>query len=411
MNFLEAFTSATGSLRAHRLRTGLTMLGMLFGVASVIAMLSIGTGAARQAASLLSSMGLHDVLVHGKKHKPEELQEIRKRSTGLSLRDARAIQQAVPNVASTSPTIGVEAYQVISATGQTRSRVLGVKADHASRLGLPAEEGRFFDPSEESSGAQVCVLGSRARRELFGFGPAMGEDIKVNDVWLTVIGVLPNPTTQGEALLGVPVESTASQILIPLTTARRKFEHDPLEDELDEIRVTLRSDADPVESAAVIETLLDRLHGGEGDYDLTVPRALLDRSRRTQRLFNIVMGCIASISLLVGGIGIMNIMLATVLERTAEIGLRRAVGARRSDVRNQFMVEAFALSLAGGAAGILLGILLARGVAAYAGWATVVTPFSILLAAGVCVAVGLLFGIYPAHRAAQLSPIEALRHE
>jgi putative ABC transport system permease protein len=142
-----------------------------------------------------------------------------------------------------------------------------------------------------------------------------------------------------------------------------------------------------------------------------VPQALLDRSRRTQRLFNIVMGCIASISLLVGGIGIMNIMLATVLERTSEIGLRRAVGARRSDVRNQFMVEAFALSLAGGAMGILLGILLARGVAAYAGWATVVTPWSILLAAGVCVAVGLLFGIYPALRAAQLDPIEALRHE
>ena len=410
MNFPEAFAAATGSLRAHRLRTGLTMLGMLFGVAAVIAMLSIGAGAARQAAALLSSMGLHDVLIHGKKLKPEELREIRKRSIGLSLRDARAIAQAVPKVASASPRIAVEAYQVISASGQSRSRVLGVKADHASRLGLHPEEGRFFDSSEESDATQVCVLGSQARRELFGFEPALGEDVKVNNVWLTVIGVLPAQAHQGE-LLGVPLEDTTSEILIPLTTARRKFEHGPLEDELDEIRVTLRADADPVESAAVIETLLDRLHGGEGDYELTVPQALLDRSRRTQRLFNIVMGCIASISLLVGGIGIMNIMLATVLERTAEIGLRRAVGARRSDVRNQFMVEAFALSLAGGAMGILLGILLARGVAAYAGWATVVTPWSILLAAGVCVAVGLLFGIYPALRAAQLNPIEALRHE
>ena len=410
MNLPEALATAAGSLRAHRLRAGLTMLGMLFGVAAVIAMLSIGAGAARQAAALLSSMGLHDVLVHGKKHKPEELQEIRKRSIGLSLRDARAIAQAVPKVASTSPRIAVEAYQVISASGQSRSRVLGVKSDHTARLGLHLEEGRFFDAKEESDGAQVCVLGSQARRELFGFSPAMGEDVKVNNVWLTVIGVLPAQASQGE-LLGVPLESTANQILVPLTTARRKFEHDALEDELEEIRVTLRPDADPVESAAVIETLLDRLHGGEGDYDLTVPQALLDRSRRTQRLFNIVMGCIASISLLVGGIGIMNIMLATVLERTTEIGLRRAVGARRSDIRNQFMVEAFALSLAGGALGILLGILLAGGVAAYAGWATVVTAWSILLAAGVCVAVGLLFGIYPALRAARLDPIEALRHE
>ena len=410
MNFAEAFVAAAGSLRAHRLRTGLTMLGMLFGVAAVIAMLSIGAGAARQASALLASMGLRDVLIHGKKHKPEELREIRKRSIGLSLRDARTIAQAVPNVASTSPRVGVEVYQVISASGKSRPSVLGVKADQASRPGLQPAEGRFFDSPEEADAAQVCVLGAQVRRDLFGFGSALGEDIKANNVWLTVIGVLPAQAKQ-KGMLGVPLESTDSQILLPLTTARRKFEHAALEDELDEIRVTLRPDADPVESAAVIETLLERLHGGEGDYELTVPQALLDRSRRTQRLFNIVMGCIASISLLVGGIGIMNIMLATVLERTAEIGLRRAVGARRSDVRSQFMVEAFAISLAGGVMGILLGILLAWGVAAYAGWATVVTPWSILLGAGVCVAVGLLFGIYPASRAAQLDPIEALRHE
>jgi putative ABC transport system permease protein len=229
-------------------------------------------------------------------------------------------------------------------------------------------------------------------------------------VWLTVIGVLP-PEAGDRELLGIPVESTANEILIPLSAARRKFERDLLQDELDEVRTTLRPEADPLESAAVIGTLLERLHGGERDFDLVVPQALLEQSRRTQRLFNVVMGCIAGISLLVGGIGIMNIMLATVLERTPEIGVRRTVGARRKDIRNQFMVEAFVISLSGGASGILLGILLARGVAAYAGWATVVTPWSILLACGVSMAVGLIFGIYPALSAARLDPIEALRRE
>ena len=196
-----------------------------------------------------------------------------------------------------------------------------------------------------------------------------------------------------------------------MTTAQRKFEHDPLQDELDEIRVMLMEGAEPVESAAIIAGLLDRLHGGEEDTTLTVPQALLEQSRQTQRLFNIVMGCIAGISLLVGGIGIMNIMLATVLERTREIGTRRAVGARRSHIRNQFIIEAFTISVLGGAAGVALGVGIARGVAFYAGWATVVTLSSILLATGVSLAVGLVFGIYPAMRAADLDPIDALRHE
>jgi putative ABC transport system permease protein len=408
VNLAEALASAAGSLRAHRLRAGLTMVGMLFGVAAVIAMLSIGAGAARQTAALLSSMGLQDVLVSGKKRKPDELREIRKRSTGLSLRDCRALSEAVPEVASVAPRIRVEPFQVLSASGRTDAKIYGVLSRDSSSSRLA--EGRFFSAEEEAEGAQVCVIGSGARRELFGFDPAVGEDLEVNDVWLTVIGVLPEESGK-TALAGIPLEPTRNQILIPLTTARRKFRHDPLEDELDEIRVSMRAGADPVDSAAVIGTLLERLHGGENDYDLTVPQALLDRSRRTQRLFNIVMGCIASISLLVGGIGIMNIMLATVLERTQEIGIRRAVGATRRDVRHQFMVEAFLLSLFGGGLGIAVGVLLARGVAAYAGWSTVVTPGSILLASGVCVAVGLGFGIYPAWRAARLDPIEALRHE
>jgi putative ABC transport system permease protein len=160
-----------------------------------------------------------------------------------------------------------------------------------------------------------------------------------------------------------------------------------------------------------VRSLLERLHGGVDDYELVVPEALLEQSRRTQRLFNIVMGCIAGISLLVGGIGIMNIMLATVLERTREIGVRRAVGARREDIRRQFIIESFSISALGGVSGIVVGVAIARIVAAYAGWPTVVTLTSIALSTGVSVAVGLASGLYPAVRAAALDPIEALRYE
>jgi len=191
----------------------------------------------------------------------------------------------------------------------------------------------------------------------------------------------------------------------------RKFDRDPMSSPLDEIVVRLEPGVSPRLSASTIRLLVDRLHSGARDYELVVPEALLAQSRRTQRLFKIVMGCIAGISLLVGGIGIMNIMLATVLERTREIGVRRAVGARRGDIKRQFMIEAFSISLLGGVVGIVMGVLIARGVAAYADWPTVVTASSILLSTTVSVAVGLISGMYPAVRAAELNPIDALRYE
>jgi len=200
-------------------------------------------------------------------------------------------------------------------------------------------------------------------------------------------------------------------IYLPVSTAERKFEHPPLASPLDEIVIRLRDGVPAGQAAPAIHELLDRLHGGAADYDLVVPEALFEQSRRTQRLFNAIMGAIAGISLLVGGIGIMNIMLATVLERTREIGVRRAVGARGSDIRFQFMVESFAISLIGGAFGVAVGLAIARGVAAWAGWPTVVTPLAILVSTGVAMAVGLASGLYPASRAAALDPIDALRYE
>jgi putative ABC transport system permease protein len=231
-------------------------------------------------------------------------------------------------------------------------------------------------------------------------------------VWFEVVGVLAKDTAgASSAVQGVAVSSTDSEIYLPFTTALRKLDRDPLKSPLSEIVVRLEPDAPAGETGAVIGTLLDRLHGGTRDFEIVVPEALLRHSRETQRLFNLVMGLIAGISLLVGGIGIMNIMLATVLEQTREIGVRRAVGARRADIRFQFLVTAFTLAMLGGLLGVAMGLAIARIVAAYADWPTVVTTWSVVLSLGVSVVVGVVSGLYPAMRAARLDPIQALHAE
>jgi putative ABC transport system permease protein len=407
----EALTSAAASLAGHKLRSALTMLGMIFGVGAVIAMLSIGAGAERQALEMLQGLGLRNILVRTRDLRDQDLPEVRKKSVGLSERDSRAIVGAVAGVELTSPRLTVTPYRIRSAGGVSDARVYGVGPAQA-RLGrLALAEGRFLDALDELTHAQVCVLGSDVRRELFGFGPALGQDLKINQVWFEVVGVLEPRGSAADTFQGVPLGVVEQEIYIPLSTARRKFERGPLESPLSEIVVALTPGTPPQTTGRVIEELLDRLHAGQRDYEVVVPEALLEQSRRTQRLFSLVMGLIAGISLLVGGIGIMNIMLATVLERTREIGVRRAVGARRADIRFQFVTEAFAISLLGGLAGIAMGVAIARGVAAWAGWPTVVTAGSVVLATGVAMTVGLASGLYPATRAADLDPIEALRYE
>jgi putative ABC transport system permease protein len=433
----EAFRSALDNLAAHKLRSALTMLGMIFGVGAVIAMMSIGAGAERQALASIERLGLRNLLVRAKSFKDDELKEIRQKSLGVSQRDAAAIAEAVPGVDLVAPRIRIDPYKVISPGGKSDgAAVYGVTPRHGELAHLTLAEGRFLDPLDESTHAQVCVIGSEVRRDLFGYGQAVGELVKVNDVWLEVVGVLAGADTGAAPVVGAGSGGSAGaagggggddksapgaqaaagggsshEIYLPLSTADRKFEHPTLASPLDEIVVRLKDGVSGEETSPVLRDLLDRLHGGTGDYELVVPEALLAESRRTQRLFNVVMGAIAGISLLVGGIGIMNIMLATVLERTREIGVRRAVGARSSDIRFQFIVESFAISLIGGVVGIVAGLALARGVAAYAGWETIVTGASILLATGVAMTVGLASGIYPAARAASLDPIEALRYE
>ncbi len=413
MSPAEALWAALVSLGTHKLRTGLTMLGMIFGVGAVIAMLSIGAGAEREALALVERLGLRNVLVRAKSLNPTELQEVRRRSPGLSARDGAAIAEGVPGVHRVVSRLRLEPYKVMSASRRaTGVEVYGVSPEQAELSHLAVAEGRFLDALDERTHGQVCVIGTAVRRDLFGYGPALGQLVKINDVWLEVVGVLAADTgVGGESFEGVALGSPSREIYLPAATAERKFERPVLQSPLDEILVNFEPGVSAALAASPIGELLARLHGGAADYEIVVPEALLAQSRRTQRLFNLVMGCIAGISLLVGGIGIMNIMLATVLERTAEIGLRRAVGARRGDIRFQFVVEAFALSLIGGLAGIAAGLAIARAVAALAGWHTEVTPAAILLATGVAMAVGLASGLYPATQAAALDPIEALHYE
>jgi putative ABC transport system permease protein len=411
----DALAISLANLSAHKMRSALATLGVVFGVGAVVAMLSIGAGAEQRALEMIQRLGMDNILVRAREYDSEQLQEIRETSAGLSQRDLEAIAAAVPGVVEVAPKVEIEAWEVRSATATTEATVFGVTPAHQRLAALAVREGRFLDQLDLRQHAQVCVIGPAVARDLFGWAPPVGDEIKVNDVWLTVVGVLAGSGAEVDSFQGVTLASSDSAIYLPVSTTLRKFDRSPLASPFTEI--VMRID-DPLHqgtaslaAAASAQRLLEQLHGSVQDYDLVVPQALLEQSRQTQRLFNLVMGSMASIALLVGGIGIMNIMLASVLERTREIGVRRAVGARRRDVQLQFVAESFTISLIGGIAGIVLGIALARGIALYAGWPTVVNLGALVTSAVVATAVGVVSGLYPAIQASRLDPIESLRYE
>jgi putative ABC transport system permease protein len=291
--------------------------------------------------------------------------------------------------------------------------VYGVNPTYTSIAGLHLLQGRFFDQDEESRGAPVCVLGAAARSGLFGASNPIDQYVKVNEQWFRVIGVASPQISSQTEVAGVPAQDLNNIIYVPLNAAILRLEdsYSDVRDEIDGIYLNLRANADMSAVAQVVRAILDSSHHGAGDFNVIVPAELLAQQQRTERLFSVVMVAIASISLLVGGIGIMNIMLASILERTREIGVRRAVGARQFDIVRQFVVEATMISFVGGSLGIVFGFVMSRLIAWLAGWSTIVTPASILLAFLVSISVGLVFGIYPAVKAARLDPVEAIRYE
>jgi putative ABC transport system permease protein len=408
---IETMIGALASLGRHKLRSFLTMLGMIFGVGAVIAMLSIGAGAEKKSLDTIASMGIRNIIIEAKEFKTEELKQIRTESLGVSLRDVEALQAILKPKPLISAVRTIKTYQVNSEKARSDSRVLGVSSAYPVIQNLKMLQGSFFLAADEQANAQVCVLGIVAKQKLFGFGDVLNQQIKVNDTWLTVVGVLGDAMVEQKVFEEVKIQNPNNDIYIPITTAIRKFDTESVENELNQIVIQISKDAEIKEQAPAINNLMSVMHRYVDDYSIQVPEKLLEQNQRTQGIFNIVMGAIASISLLVGGIGIMNIMLASVLERTNEIGLRRAIGARKLNIRMQFMAEAIAISLVGGIIGIALGYGISWAVSSFAKWSTVITPQSIGLSFGVSSIIGLIFGIYPAVQASNLDPIECLRYE
>jgi putative ABC transport system permease protein len=340
-------------------------------------------------------------------------QKIRKISPGLTFQDYRVIRDDVRGIAASTPRKRMIPSKTIPKSQQDPPAVYGVNPSYQTIAGIHLLAGRFFDQDEENRSAPVCVLGAAARSNLFGASDVIGQYVKVNEQWFRVIGVLSPQLSSPTEVAGVPSQDANNIMYLPLNAAILRLEdsYSDVRDEIDGIYLRLEGNADVPTVAQVVRAILDTSHHAAGDFSVIVPAELLAEQKRTERLFNAVMVAIASISLLVGGIGIMNIMLASILERTREIGVRRAVGARQSDIVRQFVVEAMLISFVGGSLGIVFGFMMSRLIAWLAGWSTIVTAASIVLAFVVSISVGLVFGIYPALKAARLDPVEAIRYE
>jgi putative ABC transport system permease protein len=407
---------AMQNLGARKLRSLLTMLGIIFGVAAVVSMLSIGAGAQQQVLAFIEQLGVRNLIIEAKEvNDTQELLRIRKTSPGLSFKDLRVIRTNVADLTLSTPRKCFTPTAILPKPRQDTPGVYGVGPEYLRIAGLRIIAGRFFDKDDNERRAPVCVLGEGAKANLFPQKQAIGEYLKINEQWLRVIGILGPQLTLGSELSGVKARDLNNLIYMPIDSVIYRLDENrtaaALSDEIDGIYLQLDRTANISVVGDVVRSILDTSHRNENDFSMIVPAELLAEQKRTQRIFEMVMVAIASISLLVGGIGIMNIMLASILERTHEIGVRRAVGARKRDVLRQFLVEAVLISFAGGLIGVGCGFGLSRMVATMAGWSTIVTLNSILLAFLVSVSVGLIFGIYPAAKAARLDPVDALRYE
>ncbi|MFK8058415.1 MAG: ABC transporter permease [Saprospiraceae bacterium] len=422
---------------ANPLRAVLTGLGIMFGVGAVIAMLAIGTGAKESILSQMKLIGTNNILVEavlpaertGNTQGGSDGEKKIRWSPGITLNDLAAIRQSIPSVELISPEV-VYPVPIIYNGRLERNRVVGIHPSFFPVNNITLGQGRTFHYSEQEAGRPVCIIGANVVKTLFPEGEPMGKLIKCGQVWLRVVGVLEPRGSGRTGTLGI--KDRNNDVYVPTTTALLYFgnraritqaqigDDDDDDDDspkgppknphqIDRFVVQVKEVNQLEASADILDRLLARRHRGVEDYTITIPRLLLEQQQRTQDTFNIVLASIAGISLLVGGIGIMNIMLASVLERTKEIGVRRSLGATRKDITQQFLSEAAVISLIGGILGVLIGIGSAQLIASYAEIETVVTSWSVILSFGVAASVGLVFGLLPAQRAAELDPIKALR--
>jgi putative ABC transport system permease protein len=414
MIIISDVAQAFSNLRAQKTRTLLTALGIVFGVGSVIGMLAIGSGAKEESLRFIEQLGVRNILVDSRPTTSrEEFQQRRRSSPGLSERDVRILKANIETLETISARRTLHPARVLPKPSRDIPELYGVSPSYAAIHSLRLAEGAFFSGAQDDASAAVCVLGETAKVNLLGYGPAVGKFVKVNDTWLEVVGVLAEQLMAGSQSSGSTMQDINNIVYIPLNAFQYRFydQSSSMKDDLDGIELRLRADADSIEVAKVVTAILNSTHRGVQDFSVTIPAALLAQQKRTQTIFTYVMVAIAAISLLVGGIGIMNIVLATVMERTREIGIRRSIGARRADIVRQFLTESVLISVAGGLLGIGCGFFLAWLIARTAEWRTIVTSASVGIAFGVSVAVGVVFGIYPAVKASRINPIDALRYE
>ncbi len=433
MGILDAIQTGLSELLSHKMRSTLTMLGVIFGVAAVIAMVSIGEGAKQEALEQIRQMGNDVVHVKRASITGELASKAEERSPyGLKLSDEDAIHQECTFAKRVIPLREVFADVKIGEK-PVSVKIVGTAPGYTAVSRSELLRGRFLLPDDIRQHKAVCVLGAAAKRELFGFDDPIGKEIKIGARLFRVVGLM-KAKEVGSAKAFSALRDLNSDIYIPINVsitdfkiasqqalpadfrqlrqiARRLMSKSSLgNSSLSEVIVQVDSDAATIPTASVIRSVLNRTHRGIRDYEIIIPAELLKQSQQTQKIFNIVMAAIASISLLVGGIGIMNIMLATVTQRTREIGVRRCVGATRWDIVRQFMLEALVITCVGGLIGVVAGVGGARAISEYADWRTVVSMQAVIVSFGVSAMVGVIFGMYPAIRAALVDPIEALRY-
>lgn len=429
-------TIAFEAVLSNRVRSILTGLGIIFGVAAVIAMLAIGNGAQKEIIDQIKLVGLNNIVIKPIIEQTEEQvssddpfnKEKNKYSPGLTLKDKNAIAKMLPNIQAISPEIVMDTY--IMNKGIRRSaKLVGVEPPYFKLFNFELEEGTMFNEQNLIHGMPVCIIGKSIKAKFFPSENPIGKKLKCGNQWLTVMGVLEQRIISENSIKRLGIRDYNMDVYVPLKTVLIRYENRDLitksmikkadkdnttttnYHQLDRLVLQVAETEKLSATADIIARMLARKHFDVVDYEIEIPELLLKQQQRTNDVFNYVLGAIAGISLLVGGIGIMNIMLASVLERIKEIGLRLSIGAKKTDIVFQFMFEAIMISATGGIIGIFTGVLMAYGVSAFASIPTIISFGSIVISFGVATLIGLIFGITPARKAAQQNPITSLRYE
>ena len=429
-------TIAFEAVLSNRVRSILTGLGIIFGVAAVIAMLAIGNGAQKEIIDQIKLVGLNNIVIKSVIEQTEEqvsaddpfIKEKNKYSPGLSLKDKNAIAKILPNIQAISPEIVKDTY-IINKGIRRSAKLVGVEPPYFKLFNFELEEGTMFNDQNLIHGMPVCIIGKSIKAKFFPSENPIGKKLKCGNQWLTVMGVLEQRIISKNSIKRLGIRDYNMDVYVPLKTVLIRYENRDMitksmikkaykekttttnYHQLDRLVLQVAETEKLSATADIIARMLSRKHFDMVDYEIEIPELLLKQQQRTNDVFNYVLGAIAGISLLVGGIGIMNIMLASVLERIKEIGLRLSIGAKKTDIVFQFMFEAIMISATGGIIGIFTGVLMAYGVSAFANIPTIISFGSIVISFGVATLIGLIFGIAPARKAAQQNPITSLRYE